>query len=366
MKKVLIAILVTFLAVMFPAAAAFATVDSTTRVAVGNGPWGVVVSPDGAKTYAVNALDHSVSVINNSTQTVERTINLSGVTIAYGIAISPDGSKIVVSSPADDKITSILTSAPYTQTSFLVGASTPLQISISPDNQYAFVTCNGSNSVVKVELIPSGYVGAVTTGNNPVGISRKPGTNLYYVTDQVSDSVTVVNGNSMTAIATIPVTATYPYGIAFTPDGSKAFVTGQVSNQVSVISSQSNSEVSVFSTGNYPQGVAVSTDGSKVYVANAGSGTVDVFDTSTYSRLETAISDYTPTEIAVSPTNNSIWVSKYNDQSVDNIFFSWPQPTPSAPELASTGSKSLPPIIFASILLISGLTIFSIRKKLDL
>lgn len=367
-KRALVTAVMILAAVLAPVSLAFAVVEGTTRVPVGNGPWGIAVSPDGARTYVVNSTSpQSISVIENSSQSVVVTIPLTGRTSAYGIAVSPDGTFIVVSSPADNSITKIQTTSPYAQTTFAVGASTPLMLALSADGQYAYVTCNGTNSVAKIELVPSGYVGYVPTGTSPVGIARKPGTNLYYVVNQDGPTVTVIDGTSMNSTATIATSVLEPHGIAFTPDGNKAFVTGRVSDQVSVISGSSNTEISVFSVGDYPQGVAVSTDGSKVYVANSPAGTVEVFSTDTYSKLETAISNFNPTEIAVSPTNNSIWVTKFNDASVDNIFFSWPEPERQAEsenrQLAETGfSYGIPAIVVAALLL-SGLFAFRLKDK---
>ena len=379
MKKIFLSILVIFVTIVAPTSSAIAAVESTTRVVVGSGPWGVVVSPDGSKTFVVNneASPPSVSVIDNSNRTVIDTIILTGVTSAYGIAITPDGSKIVVTNPIDNKIVSILTSAPYTQSLLALhgGSSIPLQVAISPDGQFALVTCNASNSVSKVQLTVSGTTSDVLTGQSPVGIARKPGTNLYYSVNQDGNSLTIIDGTSMTSAGTISLSVSNPYGISITPDGSKAFVTGPVSNQVAVVSLTSNSEISTLSTGNYPQGIAVSTDGSKVYVANTGSGTVDVFDSATYTKLETAVSDYTPTEIAVNPINDSIWVSKHDDASVDNINFIWPQPSPepqpttspepqpTSPQLPATGMFYQAPVVAAILFILSGLVTLGLRNS---
>lgn len=379
MKKFVVAMIVALMAVIVPMSSAIAVVDSTDRVVVGSSPWGVVVSPDGTKTFVVNTgtSPPSVSVINNSTRTVIDTIILSGVTSAYGIAITPDGSKIVVTNPSNNTIVTVLTSSPYTQTLLPIhgGAQGPLQAVVSPDGQFAFLTCNATNTVSKVELTPSGATSDVSTGVSPVGIARKPGTNLYYAVNQTSNSITIFNGTTMTSTGTISLSITDPYGIVFTPDGSKAFITGPVSDRVSVVSSSSNTELVTFSTGSYPQGIAISTDGTKLYVANSGSGTVDVFDTATYSRLDTAPADYTPTEIAVNPVNNSIWVSKYQDASVDNIFFTWPQPSPEpqptnspepqaiTPQLPATGFYYQPTIVAATLFILSGLVVLRLRNS---
>lgn len=71
------------------------TSDLTTvaKVAVGNGPFGVAVSPDGKSVYATNlgtaAADKTVSVIRTADWTVSDTITVGQAPM--GIAVSPDG-----------------------------------------------------------------------------------------------------------------------------------------------------------------------------------------------------------------------------------------------------------------------------------
>ena len=71
-----------------------------------------------------------------------------------------------------------------------------------------------------------------------------------------------------------------PYGIAVSPDGSKVYVTNEYSNTVSVIDTATNTVTATVPVESYPSGVAVSPDGTRVYVVNEG-GTVSVIDTVT-------------------------------------------------------------------------------------
>src|SRR6516162_8956093 len=59
------------------------------------------------------------------------------------------------------------------------------------------------------------------------------------------------------------------------------YITNQSSNTVSVIASATNTVSTTIPVGLAPYGVAVNPDGSKVYVANISSNTVSVIDTST-------------------------------------------------------------------------------------
>ncbi|HET7764326.1 MAG TPA: CFI-box-CTERM domain-containing protein, partial [Burkholderiales bacterium] len=68
-----------------------ATTDSAAgTIAVGHGPLGVAISPDGSHAYVANEADHSVSVIAVASDSVATAIPAGGAPV--GVAVSPDGS----------------------------------------------------------------------------------------------------------------------------------------------------------------------------------------------------------------------------------------------------------------------------------
>src|SRR5258706_4787745 len=112
-----------------------------------------------------------------------------------------------------------------------------------------------------------------------------------YITNQSSNTVSVMDTGTDTVIATIPVGVT-PFGVAVSPDGSKVYVANISSNTVSVIDTATNTVSATITVGPPPpdicapicdMAVAGSPDGSKVYVTNtfSNSKTVSVTDTAT-------------------------------------------------------------------------------------
>ena len=63
-----------------------ATTTVTTTIPVGNNPFGVAVTPDGATTYVTNAGDNTVSVIDTASNTITATIPVGDG--PYGVAIA--------------------------------------------------------------------------------------------------------------------------------------------------------------------------------------------------------------------------------------------------------------------------------------
>ena len=72
-----------------------ATNTVTATIPVGSSPFGVAVTPDGAKVYVANNLDDTVSLIATATNTVTATIPV-GTLILCGVAVTPDGAKVYV------------------------------------------------------------------------------------------------------------------------------------------------------------------------------------------------------------------------------------------------------------------------------
>lgn len=107
---------------------------------------------------------------------------------------------------------------------------------------------------------------------------------IAYVTNQNSNTVSVIDITSNTVIATVPVDKN-PSVVAISPDGAFAYVTNAVSDSVSVIAIATNTVVETVAVGRVPEGIAVTPDGAFVYVAindfNEFDGTVSVISTET-------------------------------------------------------------------------------------
>ena len=82
-----------------------------------------------------------------------------------------------------------------------------------------------------------------------------------------------------------------PDGVAVAPDGRHVYVSNQISNTVSVIDTTTNAVLTTIVVGNLPADVAVAPDGRHVYVANEYSNTVSVIDSATNAVVTTILGD---------------------------------------------------------------------------
>ena len=69
-----------------------------------------------------------------------------------------------------------------------------------------------------------------------------------------------------------------PQKVAITPDGSRVLVTNKGSGTVTMINTQTNTIVATVNVGKAPLDVAVSLDGTLAFVSNKDDGTISVID----------------------------------------------------------------------------------------
>jgi YVTN family beta-propeller protein len=117
-------------------------------------------------------------------------------------------------------------------------------------------------------------------GIDPQGVTVDPTTNLIYVTNQLSNTVSVINGATNAVNPTISV-GDLPIGVAVDPTTGFIYVTNSGSNTVSVINAVTNQGTATIGVGNSPFGVAVDQSTHRVYVANFTSQSVSVINGAT-------------------------------------------------------------------------------------
>ena len=107
-----------------------------------------------------------------------------------------------------------------------------------------------------------------------------------YVTNNSSPSVSLIDTNSKTVIATLTV-GTAPFSIAITPDGQETYITDTGPNNVVVIDTNTKTVIATVTVGIDGTSVAITPDGKEAYVANSTSGNVSIIDTNTKTVIAT-------------------------------------------------------------------------------
>jgi YVTN family beta-propeller protein len=225
-------------------------------VAVGLGPLGVAVRPDGKEVYVTNFgtdnpalgdVGNTISVIKTASNKVIATITVGK--FPAGVAFTPDGRRAYVTNRGDNTVSVIDTKTRTVRTTVPVQYK-PANVAITPDGRHAYVTNFG-------DPIP------------------RPGT-----------TVSVIDTTTDMVVATIPGVGPGPLGVAVTPDGAYVYVVNVLSDNVSVIETATNTVVATVAVGPRPRAVAITPDGAHAYVTNFFNNTVSDIEIATNTMLD--------------------------------------------------------------------------------
>lgn len=149
---------------------------------------------------------------------------------------------------------------------------------VTPDGSTLYVTQMKIDAVTVIDVDTHTVTATIPVSTGPYGIAVSPDGAAVYVSRQNGiDIISAATGTVTHSVAMPGV----PMKIGFTPDGRKAYVTLLAADQVAVIDTATKSVLSVMPVGRYPNTLTVMPDGSAVYVSNYNDGTITVIDTST-------------------------------------------------------------------------------------
>jgi YVTN family beta-propeller protein len=140
-----------------------------TVIAVGQGPEGLDLSPNGREVWSAHSRDGGVSVIDVASKKVTQTIAL-GTKRSNRIKLTPDGKYALVSDIESGEL--VIVDAPARKAFKRVAlGKSPEGILIAPDGTRAFVAVNGDNHVAVVDLKTWTVTRKLQTGDGPDGMA---------------------------------------------------------------------------------------------------------------------------------------------------------------------------------------------------
>ena len=190
----------------------------TTSVAAGRSPFGVAATPDGRWAFATvlgtAGVAASVEVLRLATAagtgsapavTVVRTVPLpSAAGSPAGAAVTPDGKYLLVADGAGAVVISVARAEAGTAGAVLgslaaparagrpAGPGSAIEVAVSPDSRFAFVTLEYEDEAVVFNLAAAlargfgaaAYVGAIPLGSAAVGMAVSPDGRWLYATSE--------------------------------------------------------------------------------------------------------------------------------------------------------------------------------------
>ena len=180
-----------------------------------------------------------------------------------------------------------------------------------------FVANTVGDSLSVIDTDTNFQTASIPVGDLPRDVAAMSDGSRVYVGDVESNTVSVIDGLTLTVTANISVPT--PQFLAISPDNSRVWVVSQANSEIWVIDTSSNTVVGAIPVAS-AFGIAVNPSGTFVYVTNQGLHTVSVIDTNSLVVVATVPtgppSEMHPTGIAVNPQGTRVYVTNTSDNSV--------------------------------------------------
>ena len=238
-----------------------------------------------------------------------------------GISAFVNANRFFVANSGSDTITRLDATYQWRRTDMPSGGERPSSIAISEDDCRMYVTNSTTDNLAVFNACTAMQVGSVFLGHGrmPDGVAALG--NTVFVANQAANTVSIVNGTSLTVTKTLP-TGPLPGQIAVNPRTNKVYVTFRgypLTNDGGVVVIDGLTQTIIKTIGlsladpipaPEPYGVSVNPATNMVYVASA-SGRLVIIDGATDSvdRAVTTPGFVGLDAVAVNPASNNVYAS---------------------------------------------------------
>ncbi len=222
----------------------------------------VVIPKDGKKAYATSQEKGLVYIVDIVNGRIANKVNLGQDTQPHGLRLSNDDSKAFIALMGKGLAVMDTASGQF-NTIKLPGAG--VQTAITQDGKFAFVSVYDTKQIGFLDLATNKleFIQLPEGAKGPVQLYVSPDSRYLYVADQgyyfdqpTSDKIYRID-IAMRKVDKTITGGSAPHGIVVDKAGEFAFVTNLLSDDISVIDLASNQEVSKIPVGNMPNGISV-------------------------------------------------------------------------------------------------------------
>jgi YVTN family beta-propeller protein len=248
------------------------TYKETARVHIGRAPHHLMLTPD--QRYLIIAMSegNELVFIDRATGAIAKRVEVSD---PYQIGFSPDGKWFVSNSLRLDRI-DIYDAATFELKHRLPAPTMPSHIAFSPDSKTVFVSLQGTDRVVAIDLDSGNVDWTVPVGRQPAGMwTDKAGNILVGVMG--SDYVAELDPKTGTTLRRI-VTGRGAHNFQTSPDGKSLYVTNRVAGTVSVLDADTLAVTGLFQAPGGPDDMMFSPNGGELWVTGRWRASVDVIE----------------------------------------------------------------------------------------
>jgi DNA-binding beta-propeller fold protein YncE len=271
-------------------------------LSVPGNPFGVATTSDGAWSFI--SLNSSIAIYSNQTSVPDLVHQIQVPGQPLGESLTHNGRYLLVADDAGAIVINVAAAeegAPNAIEGTLVnplGGSGGIEVAVSPDDRFAFVTLEDNSELAVFDLAgaltvgfgASDFVGTVPLGTAPVGMAVSPNGSWLYVTSEKTAGPPVVGRNDGTlsvvsllraettpatsVVSTVPAFCS-PVRVITSSDGSVVWVTARGSNALlgfsapKLLSDATHALVAEVQVGEAPVGLGLVDRGQRIIVANS-------------------------------------------------------------------------------------------------
>ncbi len=178
-------------------------IDPSTDTVIGsvtgvfNTPAHIAFTPDGTKAYVTTPGDDTVTIVNVATDTVSGIVANGNFDIPSMVVVTPNGTRAYVSN-TDNSTVSVIDVATDTAIGIITGGTfnTQVGLAVTHDSSFLYISDSTTSRVFFASTATNAVVGAVSEPtvmfNNPTFISITPDDQYAYVSNIDGDTVGII------------------------------------------------------------------------------------------------------------------------------------------------------------------------------
>ena len=279
-------------------------------VGVGREPVAIAVNRSTNRIYVANAGSASVSVIDGKNDTVIATVPIAR--LPYTLAADETSDKVYVTHTYSGSVTVI---DETNKATFLkVGDADGL--AIDPRHGKVFLSTY-EDSDIRILDEATGNVIRVAVGPHIWGIVFDDSSSTLYLAHTATNEIVALNADSH-AIKTIHV-GKIPCALAINPVTRRLYVVNYGDDSLSVIDLESHSVAATLPVDRQPEGVALDSKTNRIYVANLHGDSVTVIDGAKNAIIGTRSAGRFPYAVAVDSDSGALYAANYGSPWVTPI-----------------------------------------------
>lgn len=233
--------------------------EAVASVYTGNRCHSVALSNDERHLWVVNIGDNNISIVDVKRLRILGTIPVGSM--PGHIRFSKDGQYAYVTLQGEDSV-AVVEVGSHRVIGRVLAGKTPHFLIPSPDGRYMWGGGTGADDIYVIDVTTNQRVAALKVGTKPQHIAfgyRGMVGPLAYVVTEAQNEVVVVNADlgSLKILERIPV-GNAPNGVAADQIGTRIYVSNQLDNSISVIDTSTSRVIQTIPVGIKPVGVVVS------------------------------------------------------------------------------------------------------------